>query len=115
MRWAIRYVSGEWFTNADGDPHEAPGGGVLAVTQEDTIVGLAIHQGSDFYLWGKQYGGWAGMDYFGLAQELMRPGLKVIKLGEQVSISEYRDIIAEVRRNPHLPDKSARYAWEVKV
>lgn len=115
MRWRVYYVGGDTFSHLDGEPQDAPGGGVAAVAQEDEEVGVAIHHQSDFYCFGDQFGGWCGMDAFGLTQYLMRPGLKIVKLGEAMTTPAYKDLIKELRRDPDLPAKSARYPWEVPL
>ncbi len=114
LRWKIIYLDGSTFSHVDGEPQDAPGGGVLAVVQEDSTVGLLIHEGENFYVFDKQYGGWQGMDVFGFVQYIVRPGLKIIKLGESMTTDRYMKIITDARRDPNLPKKSARYPWEVK-
>jgi hypothetical protein len=113
MRWRILYVDGDSYSNEQGLPADAPGGGVIAVAQEDELVGTAIHHQSDFYCFGEEYGGWAGMDTFGLTQYLMRPGAKVVKLGELMRTDQYRALLKEIRDDPGLPNRTARYPWEV--
>lgn len=112
MRWVIVYADGSEFSNADGPPEEAPGGGVVAIAQEDELVGLAVHQQEDFYAFDRQWGGWYGLDYYGLAQYLARPGVKVIKMGESVRTDVYREVVNRLRSDPRLPAKSAEYPWE---
>ena len=112
MKWRIFYVDDGTFSNRDGEPADAPGGGVLAIAQEDATVGVLIHRGNDFYCFSEEFGGWAGMDHFGLAQYLMRPGFKVIKLGEVMDTARYSEVLKAIRDDPNLPRKSARYPWE---
>ncbi len=115
MRWRVFYINGESFSNEDGNPEDAPGSSVLAVVQEDEQVGSLVHQGSDFYVFDEHYGGWYGLDDWGAAQYFQRPGLKVVKLGEAMSTERYKQLLEEIRRDPNLPDKSARYPWEVRA
>lgn len=115
MRWVIYYTNGKTFSNEDGEPENAPGGGVVAIAQEDTTIGRAIHHGSDFYVWDEQYGGWYGLDYFGFTQYLMRTGSKVVKLAESMTTEGYKAIMADIRSNPKLPKKSAQYPWEIHI
>lgn len=112
LRWKIYYISGETFSNLDGEPADAPGWGVLAVVQEDEMVGVLVHQRSNFYCFDKQYGGWVGMDHFGLAQYIGKPGKKTIKLGEAMDTNHYKVMISDIKNNPELPTKSAHYVWE---
>lgn len=118
MRWAIYYSDGSRFTSDDGGPEDAPGASVLGIGQEDTTpeahnVGAVAHSGDHFYAFDVGlYGGWYGLDYFGLAQYLARPGLKVVKLGESTATERYRDFLAALREDPMMPEKSARYPWE---
>ena len=115
MRWKIFYIDGTTFSNIDGNPEDAPGGSVQAIAQEDEVIGSAIHHGSDFYIWDKQYGGWYGMDHFGFVQYLIRPGKKVIKLAESMTTTGYRKLLDIIRKDPQLPKKSASYPWEIHI
>jgi len=115
VRWKVFYVNGFSFSHVDGEPQDAPGGGVTAVVQEDETVGLLIHRGTDFYVFDEYYGGWVGMDVFGLTQYLMRPGMKIVKVAEAMSTAAYKQMMADIRADPHLPEKSARYPWEPRI
>jgi hypothetical protein len=117
LRWNIEYIDGSEFSNLDGRPEDAPGGGVESIAQEDTNgeVGTIIHNGSDFYVFDKQYGGWYGMDIFGFVQYLIRPGLKIIKLAETTTIENFLALRKRIKENPNLPDKSANYPWETHI
>ncbi len=115
MRWCVYYVDGSAFSNVNGEPVNAPGGGVLAVVQEDSTVGVLVHHQNDFYCFDEQFGGWTGMDVYGLTQYLMKPGFKVIKIGEAMSLARYKEMIACIKKDPNLPHKSARYPWEAKT
>lgn len=112
MRWRIFYVDETTFSNADGEPQDAPGGGVLAVAQDDANVGTVIHHLCDFYVFDKQFGGWYGIDVFGLTQYFMKPGYKIVKIAESTTVEKYRALIASLRDDPQLPPKSAHYPWE---
>ncbi len=112
MRWCIFYVDGAKFSNEDGAPEDAPGSGVAAIAQEDSTVGVYIHHQRDLYAFDEQYGGWYGLDAFGFAQYLTRPGLKIVKLAEVMTTESYKQLIADLRADPGLPEKSARYEWE---
>ena len=115
MRWKVYYIDGATFSNIDGEPQDAPGGGVLAVAQEDDIVGAVVHQQNDFYCFDEQFGGWYGLDVFGLTQYLMRPGFKVVKLGEVMTTETYKTLIKSLREDPDLPHKSSHYPWEAAL
>jgi hypothetical protein len=112
MDWRIYYVDGSTFGSDEGEPQDAPGGGVAAIAQRDDDVGVQIHHQRDFYVYGEEFGGWAGMDVFGLTQYLMRPGCKVVKLAEFMTTDGYNALINRLRDDPGLPTKSARYSWE---
>lgn len=114
MRWKIFYVDGSTFSNQDGAPEDALGSGVVAIAQEDELVGVQIHSGSDFYCFAEEFDGWYGLDYFGLAQYLIRPGMKIVKLGEVMSTQKYRELIMAIQKDSQLPNKSSRYPWERK-
>ena len=115
MRWMVFYICGGTFSNEDGEPEDAPGGGVAMVAQEDADVGVALHHGSDYYVFDEQYGGWYGLDVSGFIQYLMRPGKKIVKLAETMTTTKYRALLKAVQDDPCLPNKSARFPWEARL
>jgi hypothetical protein len=115
MKWRIFYNDGSSFSNTDGNPEDAPGGAVLAVVQEDKSVGVLVHQLNDYYVFNEHFGGWCGLDHIGFTQYVMRPGLKIIKLAESMSTNRYKRMIANIRKDPNLPSKSANYPWEDRL
>jgi hypothetical protein len=88
---------------------------VAAIAQDDENVGLFVHRRSDFYVFGEEYGGWAAVDTCGLLQYLIRPGLKVVKLGEMMASAEWKILEQKLLTDPNLPTKSARYPWEART
>ena len=114
MKWKVFYTDGGSFSNEDGEPEDAPGWDVLAIVQESESVGVEVHFSKDFYVFDQRYGGWYNIDYFGLTTYIAKPGKKIIKLGESMSTDRYLKMIDEIRRDPNLPRKSARYSWERK-
>jgi len=112
MRWRIVYTDGATFSDEDGAPAAAPGGGVLAIAQQHSEVGALIHHGCDFYVWDRlQLGGWAGMDTFGFADYIIRAEHPVVvKLGRAMDTKLYCTMLDEIRKNGL--DKSARFTWE---
>lgn len=108
----MTYVDKSTFSHLDGDPQDAPGGGVLAIAQEDEVVGVLIHHGTPFYCFDEQFGGWAGLDDYGLAQYFIEPGFKIVKLGKTTITKSYCEDIKSIRKDPNLPSKSAQYPWE---
>lgn len=116
MMWRTYYVDGSSFSSEDGGPEAAPGGGVVGVGQEDSQVGVVLHSGSDFYAFDLAlYGGWYGLDYFGLGQYLARPGFKVVKMGESMATDRFRAFMDALRADPMMPEKSASYPWERRI
>jgi len=112
MRWKIFYADGSTFGSNEGAPVDAPGGGIIAIAQEDDVVGIEISSGNDFYVFDESIGGWGEMDVFGLTQYILRPGYKIIKLGQLISTKDYRALMVKIRSDPELPDKSAWYPEE---
>lgn len=111
-KWKIFYVDGTMFSNADGKPEDAPGGGVAIIATEDDTVGLLIHHRNDYYAFDEQYGGWFGLDEKGFTQFICRPGLKILKLGESMDTGRFKALFTRIHADPELPNKSARYPWE---
>lgn len=113
LEWVIHYTNRETFSSAEGAPADALGWHVQAIAQQDATVGLLLHHGENFYCYDEAlFGGWVGCDEYGLAQYLAEPGCKVIKLGHAMPTAAWRDLIAEIRADPRLPEKSARYEHE---
>ena len=111
--WRIFYTDGSTFSSDDGAPEDAPGWHVQAIAQLDINVGVLIHHLADFYVFDAQaFGGWAGVDKFGLAQYIAEPGLKTIKLGHGMPTAAWRNLMAKIRADPQLPEKTARYSHE---
>lgn len=111
LEWRIYYVDGSTFSSLDGLPADAPGGGIAAVVERDEEVGSLIHRGEAFYVYDEDIG-WAGMDSWGLAQHLIDPGYKVIKLGRAMPTKLFRAMMMDLRAVGL--EKVARYPWEVK-
>ena len=113
LEWKIFYSDGSEFSNQDGDPSQAPGDGVIAIAQRDMEADPFIHQGSDFYLFDLDlFEGWGGVDQFGLAQYLSEPGYKIIKMGRLIGTEKWKRLLAKVRSDPGLGEKTARRHWE---
>ncbi len=115
MRWVIEYTDGSTFSNEDGNPADAPGGGVLAVSQEDSTVGRLTYSGNDYYIFSEDYGGWMGMDVLGFVQYVMDAGPLIIKLGKGMPTGKFIDVMKRIRSDPRLPKKSAYYRWENQI
>ena len=115
MKWVIYYTDGDTYSNEDGEPADAPGGGVAAIAQEDSVVGLLVFHGEDYYAFSECFGGWCGIDALGFVQYIERPGVKVIKLGENMDLGKYRTLFSRITIDPDLPKKSAFYPWETRV
>ena len=103
--WRTYYADGRTYDNNDGPPAGAPGAGVQAIAQSDESCRWICRSG-DFYLFDLHlYGGWAGVDIFGLAQYITRPGLKIIKMGETTDNETFREILS--RASADIGHKSA--------
>ena len=112
MKWKIYYTDGTTFSNKDGNPEDAPGWGVAAVVQEDSVVGAQVYHQKDFYCFDKKFKGWCALDSFGFAQYVSEPGKKIVKLGDNMPTHKYKELINSLRKDKDLPKKSARYDWE---
>lgn len=88
----IRYSDGSTW---DGDPEDAPGWGVVAITQ---------------------YGdGWWGHDLAGLLDCLAQPGPNVVVHGRSVSRDEWRRFLKLADRDPDFPprdDRTIMHGWD---
>lgn len=108
MRWCVVYADGARFSSDDGAPADAPGGGVVAIAQEDEDCGCRIRWGEHWFIYHEAaYGGWMSVDHTGLAQHLLRwPEATVLKMGQCVSDETFRSILESLRR--HGLELSAR-------
>lgn len=110
--WKVWYADGTTYTAADGGPAGAPARGVQAVTYPSDRVGVRVLTGHDYYWWDDEQAAWLGGDSFGLWDYLARPGWKRVLFGRTLPDDEYRALMAQVRADPDLPDKSAHHPDE---
>lgn len=108
MRWKIFYDNGSTFTDVDGKPFDAPKRGVIAITVQDGEHGRALCRDNDFYIWNVYDGNelWQGVDWFGLWDYLVDPGVKIVLFGRTIGNKEYRNLINKVVNDPYLPNKT---------
>ena len=114
MRWIVVYRDGTEFSNADGEPQDAPGSGVIAVVQEDPRVGHYVHHRKDWFVFDiAEFDGWYNVDLIGLHDYLATPGFKILKMGGVMPTQAYFDLIERLNADPGFPSKSARYPGEM--
>ncbi len=110
--WAIYYRNGTIFRSRDGEPHEAPRCGVLAIVIENDKVGQLIHCERDYYSYEEEHGGWQGLDEPGFWQYMFMPGRKNILFGQMDDNEVYKNLIKRIKNDPSFANKSARETWE---
>lgn len=105
IEWVIWYDDGNSFTNEDGEPHEAPRWGVLAVAARSKDHGRVIWHGKDYYVWEAE---WLGVDFIGLVDYLTRPGREKFALvGRGVRPARFHEIYNQAVADPRLPVKTS--------
>jgi len=109
MDWRITYSDGSTFSSDDGSPADAPGRGVVLIAQADERVGRRIARSMDYYVYDvERFGGWQGVDNYGLWDYLSDPGLKIVKFGRWVPNDQWERLLIAAQNEPGLPPKSAR-------
>jgi hypothetical protein len=63
-KWTLFYENGSWFSDTDGEPHESPPWGVVAVRQDGVDPPVMVN--SDWLMWRTDLGEWTecGRDGF---------------------------------------------------
>lgn len=91
MNWRIYYDDGTTFSNDDGLPEDAPGYGVLAITQDGEDEILASQ---DFYIYRSDYGCWIEVKTEGLIDHIVTAAhlVRAVKAGRTVPKSVYKDV-----------------------
>lgn len=93
--WTIYYDDGSTFSSLDGEPEDAPGYGVLAITQNRENTVLASQ---DFYLYREDYGCWIEVHIEGLIDHLVTAAhhVRAVKAGRTVPLSVYERVLRDV-------------------
>lgn len=122
MDWIV--YGWDWeFTSEDGPPEDAPGLGVLIISQRDPLVGReavgrppeVIHGAaspSAVHAFWYEAGSWSAGDYVSYLTYLSRPGKKIIKMAATVPNAVFRDALHRANRDPRMWPKSGRYSQE---
>lgn len=108
--WRIFCSGGVTYSDADGPVEDAPGQGVLVISQADPDVGRELRYGHDFYVW--DGGRWLGVDQYGVWDYLSRPGWRKVIAGRTVSPQEMSAAYAAAISDTDLPPKTARHVGE---
>lgn len=104
--WRIRYADRPPYSDLDGPPEDAPGLGVLAVTQADPEHGRYVLAGDSYFWW--EDGRWWSGDLLGCWDYLARPGPRKVAFGRQVTNDRYTQALRDADHDPEFP---ARTAW----
>lgn len=105
IRWVVWYDDGSSFTDADGEPHEAPRWGVQVIAAYSADHGRVLNHGKDFY-W-RDGDEWLGGDIVGLIDYLTRPGNKIVLVGRSVPPAQFGRILEAANRDDRLPPRSS--------
>lgn len=108
IKWRIYYSDGSVFDNSMGAPEDAPGRDIQVIGEADESVGWTTQTKADFYVFDVPFfGGWMGVDHFGLFDYLSRPGLKIVKFGRMLTHAEYSSVLQRALNDPDAHRKSA--------
>lgn len=95
--WRIYYADGSIFSNLDGLPEDAPPTGVICIKQLSAENRWELQAISDYYIWnGKE---WWRADAPGFWLYMFRPGLKIVKFGENLQDFEFQRMMARARED----------------
>lgn len=94
MRWRIYYGDTSIYSDASGDPYDAPPDNVQAIASEAACErGFTLCHSKDFYWW-TESDGWYGGDLFGLWDWLRQPGPKKVIFARSIPTDEFKAILA---------------------
>ena len=96
--WRIWYADGTTFGSVDGDPVDAPGQGVVLVSQflngdRLNVAAPRVESGDDWYIY--QHGRWYNTNLMGLTQACADRSVFVLKAGRWVPDEMFADCIRE--------------------
>lgn len=113
MEWRVYYADGSTFSSVDGNPHDAPFFGIIAVCQPCPDVGLETLHAFDwyFYMLGR-WNGAVGHDALIDHVTAYAPDLEAVVVGRQVPRAQYQEIMRKALHDPDFPRKSGKHAGE---
>ena len=95
-KWKIYYGDGSTFTDADGEPYDAPRTNVQMVVQPDDHHGYELCSEFDYYYFEPETWGWYGADIFTVWDVMVRCRQPLILFGRMLSTPEYRALVTRV-------------------
>jgi hypothetical protein len=107
--WWRVYYSDSVFTDADGEPFDAPRVDVQVIVQEKDGDYEIVH-GKDYFYWEPVCGGWHGTDIFGAFDHLIRSKRQCLLMGRMLSDPDWKELFARVKAE--CGARSAAYARE---
>lgn len=115
MKWRIYYADGSTYSDADGDPFDAPALGALVVACEDATVGRILVYGHSFYFWYPEHERWWAGNLLGLVNYLTKPGPRRVLIGEEVPNPKWDAAIERASADDYLPPKTAFHPAEKRL
>lgn len=92
--WRIYYGDGATYSNEDGEPQNAPAGGVMCIAWYDEDRRRRLAHNSDYYIYAGE-GRWYGCDAAGFWQYMAETGYKIVKLGRMIGDRAFREIMSK--------------------
>jgi hypothetical protein len=100
VNWRIYYADESEYSNQDGDPENAPGGGALAIVLSSDGVGYQIIHGAGFYWWQKAEQRWFNGDVHGLDQYYLdEQGWQKVILGKSVTNKDWTALMMRIEKD----------------
>jgi hypothetical protein len=109
VSWWRVYYSDRVFTDADGEPFDAPRTDAQVVVQEKDGDYELVH-GRDYFYYEPERGGWHCSDIFGAFDHLIRSNRQCLLIGRMMSDPDWKALFERVKAD--CGPRSARYARE---
>lgn len=97
----------------DGEPQDAPALGVLVIVEADTDHGRRLVSAKDYYVWDR--GRWWSVDYIGMIDYLIQPGMKKVLFGRTVESESWYAAMRRANTDPDFPERTAWGNKEEKI
>ena len=111
MMWKIYYDGGGTYSDEDGAPEDAPGVGVLVISETDADAGRRLIHGKDYFVW--QDGDWLECDRVGLFDYLYcQRGWRKVLAGRIVTNAAFQQAYQRAYHDDGLPAKTAGASFE---
>lgn len=107
--WRVYYGDGSIYS---GEVADTPARNVQVIAQSSPEHGWSAVAGTDYYIWREDR--WVGVDWFGLCDYLIDPGMKKVLFGRTLTKEEFNAVWQRMMADPNLPPKTGYYKKEAR-